>query len=306
MDLKSLFKGKSPKKKRPSSSREANDGGHTIDDLIVLERFEEAEDRLQAHLKKNKQDLHAHLRLAEVSLALRKGETAVDEYVYVAEEHARDGFYDKAIALLGKAARLMPLEEKLRLKLEGIKAAKRMEHKRTAAVEGLREGGAAGNAWAMEVQRQWHHLVRGPLIQKLTEEQIRRLFSGLVLSRWEEGSLVAEKGMSGDELYLVLRGGLRAQLEPEDGRKDGEGAELRTFGPGDILGESVLFQRRTWPATVVATESTALLTLTRLGMEKALVGNSDPRGLLEVLRDQGNDQAVSDMVRKLVNRPSFS
>jgi len=304
MDLKSLFKGKGSQKKhrRPLPGEEADDREHTIDDLIVLERFDEAQDRLQAHLKKNPHDLHAHLRMAEVCLALRQGEKAVEEYVFVAEEHARDGFYDKAIALLGKAARLMPLEEKLRVKLEALKMAKRLEHKRAAAVDGLREGGAAGNAWAMEVQREWHHLARGPLIQGLSEDQVRRLFSALVLARWEAGSMVAEKGTPGDELYLVLRGSLQAQLE----NADGSSTELRTFGAGDILGETVLFERHPWAATVIATESSALLALSRLGLEKALMGNPDPRSLLDALRRQGNDHAVSNMVRKLTNRPSHN
>lgn len=315
MDFKSLFKGNKPSKgKKPDpaltqSADPEDEREHTIEDLIVLERFEEAEDRLKARLKKRPDNLHAHLKLAEVYTELKKGESAVQEYVFVAEEYARDGFYDKGIALLGKASRLAPLDEKLRHKTAALQNAKRLEHKRTAAVEGLRQGGAAGNAWAMEVQRAWHHLARGPLIQGLPEEQVRRLFGALVLTRWEAGSLVAERGMAGEELYLVLRGTLEARLEHGEGGRGGEGEaggdgeavshELRTFGAGDILGESVLFERRPWPATYVATEAAALLTLTRLGLEKALVGNPDPRGLLEALRKQGHDQAVAHMVGKL-------
>jgi len=307
VDFKSLFKGKKPSKgKKPdlvlteSADRE-DEREHSIEDLIVLERFEDAESRLKQRLKKRPDDLHAHLKLAEVYTELRRGESAVQEYVFVAEEYARDGFYDKGIALLGKASRLAPLDEKLRHKTAVLQTAKRLEHKRTAAVEGLRQGGAAGNAWAMEVQRAWHHLARGPLIQGLPEEQVRRLFGALVLTRWEVGSMVAERGTVGEELYLVLRGTLEARLEYGEG--DGEGGavshELRTFGAGDILGESVLFQRRPWPATYVATENSTLLALTRLGLEKALVGNPDPRGLLEALRKQDHDQAVVNIVGKL-------
>lgn len=318
VDFKSLFKGKgkgkgkgegtgrgtgqTPAWDRPEPAETEDDREHSVEDLIVLELYDEAEARLKARLKKRPEDLHAHLKLAEVYTGLKRGGDAVQEYVFVAEEYARDGFYDKGIALLGKASRLAPMDEKVRLKTASLHTAKRLEHKRIAAVEGLREGGAAGNAWAMEVQREWHHLARGPLIQGLAAEQLRRLFGALAMTRWEQGTMVAERGAPGEELHLVLRGTLEARLEGDDpggGGSGGAGRELRTFGAGDIVGESVLFQHRAWPATYVATESSALLTLTRLGLEQALLGNPDPRGLLEALRKQGHDQAVANMVGKL-------
>src|SRR4029079_6014436 len=79
---------------------------YTIDDLIVLERYEEAEEKLRGKLKAAPQDLHTHLRLAEVYTQLKQFGKAVDEFGYVAEEYAADGFYDKGIALLSKAMRL--------------------------------------------------------------------------------------------------------------------------------------------------------------------------------------------------------
>jgi len=90
---------------------------YTIDDLFVLERYEEAETRLRARLKDNPTDLHSHLKLAEVYTELRQFEKAVDEYVFVAEEYAQDGFHDKGIALLSKAMKLAPLDQTLRFKV---------------------------------------------------------------------------------------------------------------------------------------------------------------------------------------------
>ncbi|HEY4596114.1 MAG TPA: hypothetical protein VIJ02_06900, partial [Thermoanaerobaculia bacterium] len=60
---------------------------YTIDDLIVLERYEEAEERLRARLKSTPADLHSHIKLAEVYTQLKRFEKAVDEYVYAAEEY---------------------------------------------------------------------------------------------------------------------------------------------------------------------------------------------------------------------------
>ena len=104
MDLKGWFGGKG------RGSKQA----YTIDDLIVLERYEEAADRLREKLEANPQDLHSHLKLAEVYTELRQLDRAVDEYAFVADEYAQDGFYDKGIALLARASKLAPADVSLR------------------------------------------------------------------------------------------------------------------------------------------------------------------------------------------------
>ena len=45
---------------------------------------------------------------------------AVDEFGFVAEEYAQDGFHDKGIALLSKAQKLAPLDQSIRFKIERI------------------------------------------------------------------------------------------------------------------------------------------------------------------------------------------
>src|SRR6185312_8400666 len=72
--------------KKPPEPRE-----HSIDDLIVLEQYEEAGERLRARLKDHPDDLHSHLKLAEVYTQLQQFARAVDEYGFVAEEYAQDG-----------------------------------------------------------------------------------------------------------------------------------------------------------------------------------------------------------------------
>src|SRR5262245_32145995 len=80
----------------------------SIEDLIVLERWDEAIQRLHARVESNANDFHAHLRLAEVYVQANQPARALDEYYLVADEYTDDGFYDKAIALLSKIARLAP------------------------------------------------------------------------------------------------------------------------------------------------------------------------------------------------------
>ncbi len=115
----------------------------SIDDLIVLEEYEAAGERLRLRLKDNPGDLHSHLKLAEVYTQLRQFERAVDEYGFVAEEYAQDGFYDKGIALLSRAMKLAPLDSSLPARIEKLQRDKDMEHVRTLALEGCRRRGAS-------------------------------------------------------------------------------------------------------------------------------------------------------------------
>ena len=80
----------------------------TVEDLIVLERWPEAIERLQARVKTNPRDLHAHLKLADVYAGANQGRKALDQYLLVADTYTEEGFLDKAVALLSKISRLAP------------------------------------------------------------------------------------------------------------------------------------------------------------------------------------------------------
>lgn len=277
-------------KKQQQESRE-----YTIDDLIVLERYDEAAERLRARLKDNPNDLHAHLKLAEVHTQLRQFEKAVDEYVFVAEEYAQDGFYDKGIALLSKAMKLAPLDQSLRFKVERLQREKGMEHVRTLALEGLRQAGGqdAGNS-ALEIKRLWHHLSGSSLVRKLPGEGLKRLFATTRIVRFEPEESLASEGSQEGFVLLIVDGVVEASV-----LVGGSPVMVRTFTSGDILGESALLERGSWPADYRALEAVTALMLTRGGLEQNLQGNPDPRGFLETLREQHNDRDVAATVRRL-------
>lgn len=285
MVFKKLFKG----------DREAlPDEASTIEDLIVLERYEEAVGRLKTRLRLNPADLHGHLRLAEAYTGLTEYAKAVDEYVYVAEEFAQDGFYDRGLALLVKAKRLAPLDEELDRKIERLRLAKDSERSRNLALEGLREG-VGGATAALVVQRSWHRFAPSPLVRNMAPEILKRLFSVAGLVSLKPGERLCEAGAAGERLYFILQGVVRAVMPGGEG----EGAVLRDFGPGDVLGETVLLERRPWPAHYEVKEAGRALLLDRDGLEKLLVGNPDPRGFLTVLRMQHNDREVGRALAKL-------
>jgi tetratricopeptide (TPR) repeat protein len=267
---------------------------YTIDDLVVLERYDEAEERLRARLKDNPDDLHSHLKLAEVYTHLRKFDKAVIEYVFVAEEYAQDGFHDKGIALLAKATKLAPLDPTLRQKTEKLQRGKSSEQVRTLALEGLREAGGAKAGTALELTRLWHHLAASSVVRDLPGESLKRLLSAMELLRLESEAVIAREGSEEAFLLLIVQGVVEATIE-----SGGHAGTVRSFGSGDLLGEAVLFERGKWPARYRTAEPVIALKLTREGLEKCLLGNADPRGFLETLRGQHNDRDVAAIVQRL-------
>jgi hypothetical protein len=268
---------------------------YSIDDLIVLERYEEAEEKLRARLKANPADLHSHLKLADVYTSQRRFDKAVEEYVYAAEEYAQDGFHDKGLALLSRAAKLAPLDTTLGAKAARLQRDKDMERTRELALEGLRAaGGTQAGGSALEIQRLWRHLAQGALVQKLSGESLKRLFAAMELRHYEPGEALAAEGSAEPFLLLILQG------EVEVSTRVGERTTaVRSFGSGDLIGDGVLLERGAWPADYRVAEAVTALRLAREGLERCLLGNPDPRGFLAVLREQRHDRAVAESVRRL-------
>ena len=290
MGIRSWFGGGAKQQAEKGKEQE-----YTIDDLIVLERYDEAAERLKTRIKLNPQDLHSHLKLAEVYAQLRQFDRAVDEFGFVADEYAQDGFHDKGIALLSKAQKLAPLDQSIRFKIERIQREKGMEHVRSFALEGLRQaGGAQAGTSAVELKKLWHNLSSSGVVQHLPGDQLKRLFSALQLVRFEPRTLVAEEGSREAFLLLIVTGTVEGFVL--DGGKE---MVVRSFTSGDIIGEAALLERGTWPASFRAADPVTALRLAREGLEQSLVGNPDPRGFLEVLREQHNDRDLAATVRRL-------
>jgi tetratricopeptide (TPR) repeat protein len=280
---------------KQQTSEKGKEQEYTIDDLIVLEKYDEAAERLKTRIKLNPQDLHSHLKLAEVYAQLRQYEKAVDEFGFVADEYAQDGFHDKGIALLSKAQKLAPLDQSIRFKIERIQRDKSMEHVRSFALEGLRQaGGTQAGSSAVELKRLWHNLTASPVVQHLSGDQLKRLFSSMQLVRFEPQTAVAEEGSQEAFLLLIVTGTMEGFV-----RDGGREMVVRTFTSGDIIGEAPLLERGSWPVSFRSSDQVTALRLAREGLEKALVGNPDPRGFLEVLREQHNDRDVAATVRRL-------
>jgi CRP-like cAMP-binding protein len=294
--LKKLFGGKA----QPAAEREL-----TIDDLVVLERYDEAIDRLEAKLRLNSNDLHSHLRMAEVLVKQKRGAKALDEYLFVADSYTDDGFYDKAIALLTKIQRLSPGDEGITAKILKNQRLKDLEHSRVLAIEGLIRGSDSASPLArtspIDAQKVWNGLATSAFVERLSGDQLRRLFESVAITDWRPGEVVAERGSGIERLFLIASGVLEAIIPRPEGAGE---LQLRTFASGDVIGERALFEHRRWPATYRVVEHARLLRVDRASLEKAMSGSSDPRGLLEALRSQHHDRDVAAAVEKLLASPA--
>ena len=268
----------------------------TIDDLIELQRFDEAEDLLRAKLKSNANDLHAQLKLADLYRRSGRGGKAVDEYVAVADAYAADGFFDKATALLHKVSKLAPGHEKVPLKIEALRQAKRLNRRREVVTEALQSGTREGRAVsAFKVQRMWQELSDCPLIQRLEEDRLRRLFESLSLMEVRPGHILAEKGERMDRMFVIAEGMVEAVVVLPNGTE----TAIRGFGPGQMIGDRALLEHQPWATVYRASGACFVLELDTDGLARALQGDPDPRQFLDALREQRNDQEVVGSMQKL-------
>ena len=268
----------------------------SIDDMIELQQYDEAEQLLKAKIKANVNDLHSQLKLADLYRRSGRGAKAVDEYISVADAYAADGFFDKATALLHKVVKLAPGHEKVPLKIEALRQAKRLNHRREVVTEALQSGTTSGRTVsAFKVQRMWRDLSDNPLIQRLEEDRLRRLFESLDLVQVRAGEILAEKNERMDKMFVIAEG----MVEAVHVLPNGTETAIRGFGPGQMIGDRALLEHQPWPTVYRATDSCFVLELDREGLARALQGDPDPRQFLDALREQRNDQEVVWSIQKL-------
>jgi hypothetical protein len=271
---------------------------YTIDDLIVLERYADAEQRIHEELKFRGNDLNLHLKLADVYVGQRNVQKAVEEYLWVAEKYAADGFHDRGIAVLTKARRLNPMDDTLPARIERFEVARKLEHSRGGAQEGFLQGLHAqegGGTAVMEFQTIWRNLTKTRLLRELSGDQLKLFFQGVVGVYLNPGQTLVERGSRDEALYVVVSGDILATVVD----KAGANIEVRSFGAGQVIGEASLFEHKPWPASYKAKSKATLLRLTQPGLQICLTGNPDPRGFLDVMRREQNDREVAQLVARM-------
>ncbi len=277
---------------------------YSIEDLITLERYDEALQELELRTKRNPRDTYAHLKLAEVYGLKRAVAKAVDQYLFVVDLYTEEGFYDRALALLVKVSKLAPGDQAIAGRIVRINRLKALEMSKSQVVQGLLESTADANPLErlspIEAQQIWQGIAGSRLVERLPSEQLHRLMATVAVQDWNPGEVVAAVGSTVERMFLIAAGQLEVVF---DDTVSGKSIQLRTLGPGDLFGEGSLLEHRPWPATYRVCERSRLLRFDRQSLERALTGNSNPLVLLEALRCQQNDRQVALAVEKLRSSP---
>jgi len=102
-------------------------------------------------------------------------------------------------------------------------------------------------------------LNRVPLFQGLKQRQLERLAEKFVPREYAADRAIVTQGKGGEGFFIIVSGQAEAIRERADGTK----VVVNTFGPTDFFGELVLLDDGLRTASVVTTEATQCLALTR-------------------------------------------
>jgi CRP/FNR family transcriptional regulator len=107
------------------------------------------------------------------------------------------------------------------------------------------------------------------LFGSLADEEIEGLKAHVTLRRFGRGEVILREEDSNRFMYAVLSGKVKVAKVSEDGRE----TILAFHGPGESFGELALIDGRTMPATVAATEDSAIALVARADFFEILYKN---------------------------------
>jgi CRP-like cAMP-binding protein len=98
-----------------------------------------------------------------------------------------------------------------------------------------------------------------PLFQGLNKRHLNQLAKRFIPRNYKAGDVIVTQGKGGEGMFTIISGGAEAVLETVDGEK----TVVNTFGPANFFGEVAMLDDGPRTASVIATEDTECLVLTR-------------------------------------------
>jgi len=130
---------------------------------------------------------------------------------------------------------------------------------------------SSGGVNMADVQQTVGFLARVPLFQGLKKRQLERLARHFVERDYASGEAIVTQDKGGEGIFILVSGGAEAIRERADDTK----AVVNTFGPTDFFGELALLDDGLRTASVVTTEATRCLVLTRWAFLGVLKEDAD-------------------------------
>ena len=98
-----------------------------------------------------------------------------------------------------------------------------------------------------------------PLFHGLNKRHLNQLAKRFIPRNYKTGDAIVTQGKGGEGMFVIVSGGAEAVLETSDGTK----TVVNTFGAANFFGEVAMLDDGPRTASVIATEDTDCLVLTR-------------------------------------------
>ncbi len=118
---------------------------------------------------------------------------------------------------------------------------------------------------------QTHFLAKIPLFAGLNNRQKKQLTNRFITRSYKAGEAIVTQGKGGAGLFTIVTGRAEANVESIDGDK----TVVNEFGPTDFFGEIALLDDGPRTASVIATEDTDCMILSREDFIAVLKNDAD-------------------------------
>lgn len=102
-------------------------------------------------------------------------------------------------------------------------------------------------------------LAKVPLFRGLKKRQLEKIANQFVPREYATGKMIVTQGEGGEGFFIIMKGSAEVIREQIDGTK----AVVNTLGPTDFFGELTLLDDGLRTASVITTDETECLILTR-------------------------------------------
>jgi CRP-like cAMP-binding protein len=263
---------------------------------------------LESHFGESRWDPRMRLRLADVLLKAGKDQDAIAILIGLADELAREGFADKAVAILKK------IEQVQRRNVEVVNLAPllRSDAAPPAQAPGPSRAVAAPNSrprpvtddrfhgWLVDLVRDsvsklqtaetsaapvdgpalrayGPGLLANPLFEDFSEEELLAFIHGLKLLTSDPGDVIITEGEPGQSVFILTTGRVKVFVRGPDHRS----VPLGALGEGSFFGEISTLSGRPRSATITAAAACEILELDRASLDAISASHPRVRSVLE-------------------------
>lgn len=260
---------------------------------------------LKSHFGNRSWDPRMRLKLADVLLKAERPEDAVPILVDLADELARQGFPEKAIAILKKVERiegrhteqinLAPLRRQgpdpgasappgdpIMKRASTLKVPPTEEFFQGWLVDVVRDTvrghpPVAARTPSSGVPGDGRDLGASPLFGDFSEPELLSLIEGLRLLSYDPGDVIISEGEPGNSVFIVATGAVRVFVRNPAGRN----VEVCELGESEFFGEISTLSGRPRSATVTASLRCELLELDKSTLDSISQAHPRVRAVLE-------------------------